>query len=213
LKFLTPDKDKNEQASNSQSASHQASNSQSASHQASNSQSAFHQASNSQSASHQASNNQSASNQAINSQSAPLEVSNSQSASLEVSNSQSASPEVSNSHSTSMCPEMDKLAEEAVVYCLENDISNPSEILRAIQNKFVIGRNLEVQRVDEVSEGLTRYILVDRKSLLITAFDEIQEIALPDLRLTLEVDFYGEVCRSFFILFPAIPTTHSLVNK
>lgn len=96
---------------------------------------------------------------------------------------------------------MDKLAEEAVAYCQENNISNPSEILRVIQNKFVKGRNLEVQRVEEVSEGMTQYILVNRKSILETAFEELKEVALSDLQKTLQVDFYGEVCKYHIQLF------------
>lgn len=60
----------------------------------------------------------------------------------QVENSQST--QVDNNQPTSqVCPEMDKLAEEAVAYCQENNISNPSEILRVIQNKFVKGRNLQ----------------------------------------------------------------------
>ena len=40
--------------------------------------------------------------------------------------------------------------------------------------------------------GITNYILVDRLHLLETAFDEISD--LENLFLTLEVQFYGEVC-------------------
>lgn len=137
--------------------------------------------------------------QVNNSQSTP-QVENSQST-PQVENSQSTpqieksqfTPPVENSQCTSqVCPEMDKLAEEAVAYCQENDISNPSEILRVIQNKFVKGRNLEVERVGAVSEGMTQYILVDRNSFLVKAFEELKEVALMDLRKTLQVDFYGE---------------------
>lgn len=118
----------------------------------------------------------------------------------QVENSQST--QVDNNQPTSqVCPEMDKLAEEAVAYCQENNISNPSEILRVIQNKFVKGRNLEVQRVEEVSEGMTQYILVNRKSILETAFEELKEVALSDLQKTLQVDFYGEVCKYHIQLF------------
>ena len=146
----------------------------------------------------QVDNSQSTS-QVDNSQSTQLD--NSQS--TRVDNSQftsqveySQSTQVDNSQPTSqVCPEMDKLAEEAVTYCQENNISNPSEILRVIQNKFSQRKNLEVQRVDEVSEGMTRHILVDRKSILQTAFGELNEVALSNLRKTLQVDFYGEVCK------------------
>ena len=146
--------------------------------------------------------------QVNNSQSTP-QVESSQST-PQVENSQSTpqieksqfTPPVENSQCTSqVCPEMDKLAEEAVAYCQENDISNPSEILRVIQNKFVKGRNLEVERVDAVSEGMTQYILVDRNSIIVTAFEELKEVALMDLRKTLQVDFYGEVCVYYIQLF------------
>ena len=40
--------------------------------------------------------------------------------------------------------------------------------------------------------GITNYILMDRLHLLETAFDEISD--LENLFLTLEVQFYGEVC-------------------
>lgn len=140
--------------------------------------------------------NSQSTSQVDNSQSTQVE--NSQSTS-QVDNSQSTS-KVDNSQSTSqVCPEMEKLAEEAVAYCQENDISNPSEILRVIQNKFVKGRNLEVQSVHEVSEGMTLHILVDRSSILVTTFEELKEVALTDLRKTLQVDFYGEVCKYYSI--------------
>ena len=84
-------------------------------------------------------------------------------------------------------------------------ISNPSEILRVIQNKSVKGRNLEVQRVDEVSEGMTQYILVHRKSILETAFEELKEFALTDLQKSLRVDFYGEVVNTTFNYFDTVP--------
>ena len=48
-----------------------------------------------------------------------------------------------------------------------------------------------------MSEGMTQYILVDRKSILVTAFEELKEVALPDLRNTLQADFYGEVCKYY----------------
>ena len=56
---------------------------------------------------------------------------------------------------------------------------------------MVIGRALEVQSVDEVNEGETNFIMVDRQNLMLTAFDEIS--FLTELRKTLQVQFYGEV--------------------
>lgn len=103
--------------------------------------------------------------------------------------------QVNNSNQTSseVCPAMDKLAQEAVEFCKDKDIYNPTEILRVMQNKFVLGRNLEVQSVSDVSEGMTQYILVDRENLLHTAFEELKVVPIEDLRKTLQVDFYGEV--------------------
>ena len=66
------------------------------------------------------------------------------------------------------------------------------EILRYFQQKMVIGRPLEVQSVDEVNEGETNFVMVDRQNLMLTAFDEIS--FLTELRKTLQVQFYGEVC-------------------
>ena len=51
-----------------------------------------------------------------------------------------------------------------------------------MQSKFVKGRNLEVQRADEVSEGMTQYILVDRKNILETAFEKLKEVSIRDLQ-------------------------------
>lgn len=96
---------------------------------------------------------------------------------------------------------MDKLAEEAVAYCQESNISNPSEMLRVNQNKFVKGRNLEVQRVNEVSEGMTQYILVDRKSILETAFEELKEVALLDLWKLYKSIFMGRYANTTFSYF------------
>ena len=54
----------------------------------------------------------------------------------EQDNNNLLTPQVEETQSTSqVCPEMDRLAEEAVAYCQKNDISNPSEILRVCQRK------------------------------------------------------------------------------
>ena len=66
------------------------------------------------------------------------------------------------------------------------------EILRYFQQKMVIGRALEVRSVDEVNEGETNFVVVDRQNLMLTAFNEIS--FLTELRKTLQVLFYGEVC-------------------
>ena len=39
-----------------------------------------------------------------------------------------------------------------------------------------------MQRVNRVSGRMTQYILVDRKSTLMTAFEELKEVSLTELR-------------------------------
>lgn len=85
-----------------------------------------------------------------------------------------------------------------ISYCEENNIQNPVEILRCLQKHIVTSRALELESDSETLEGKTNYINVDRMNLLETTFEEVR--ALEDLRLTLEVSFYGEVgffCKPF----------------
>lgn len=84
-----------------------------------------------------------------------------------------------------------KLVEQTVLYCNDHGITDPSEILRYYQKVMVTGRPLCITELNQPIEGETNFILVDRLNLLQTAFDEIK--SLKDLRLTLEVQFYGEV--------------------
>ena len=56
----------------------------------------------------------------------------------------------------------------------------------------MLGRTLEVQSVDKANQGETNFIMVDQKNLMVTAFREI--LFLTELRKTLQVKFYGEVC-------------------
>ena len=86
---------------------------------------------------------------------------------------------------------VESLISEIVEYCRSEQIADPVEILRYYQSKFVLGRALDITDPDEICEGLTSYILVDRGNILATSFDEIKEIS--NLRLTLQVNFYGEV--------------------
>ncbi|KAJ7380778.1 hypothetical protein OS493_007158 [Desmophyllum pertusum] len=80
-------------------------------------------------------------------------------------------------------------------YCRANNINNPVEILRCLQKAIVTGRKLELESDSEVLEGETNYINVDRTNLLDGTFEEVA--ALENLRLTLEVSFYGEVARDY----------------
>ena len=88
-------------------------------------------------------------------------------------------------------PSVDSLVEAIAKHCIQNDIVDPVEILRYFQKTFVTGRNLEISDPSQVCESLTNYILVDRANILTTSLDEIKDI--PDLRRTLQVEFYGEV--------------------
>ena len=97
---------------------------------------------------------------------------------------------------------VDDLVKQTVAYCKENEIVNPVEILRCLQKAVVHGRSLNVGTVNLVEQGSTNFILVDRQNILETSFDEIK--TLKDLRMTLEVQFYGEVrklllCYSFLL--------------
>ena len=71
-------------------------------------------------------------------------------------------------------------------------LNNPVEILRYVQSQLVRGRTLDVLDESRCEVGITNYILVDRLHLLETAFDEMSD--LENMFLTLEVQFYGEVC-------------------
>ena len=76
--------------------------------------------------------------------------------------------------------------------CSESNIVDPIEILRIAQGQIIKGRKLELDSESTTIEGDTNFILTDRENLLETSFIEIKEI--EDLRTTLEVQFYEEVC-------------------
>lgn len=94
----------------------------------------------------------------------------------------------------------DVIVEENLSYVIEKcitaiedqSISDPVHMLRLLQSKIVTGRKLELTDENSTIEGKTNFILVDRENLLQTAFEEIS--CIGDLRFTLEVNFYGEVC-------------------
>ena len=88
--------------------------------------------------------------------------------------------------------DVNNITKEAVNYCRENGIENPIEILRYLQKVIVCGRALEVQDITDCNKGETNFIIVNRYEIIDTAFPEIEE--LTNLRKTLEVEFYGEVC-------------------
>lgn len=96
------------------------------------------------------------------------------------------------SASTDFSLNIDVVIPKIVEHCQHSQISNnPVEILRYMQTQLVHGRALDVTNVAECETGATSYILVDRKEILETSFDEMEAIA--NKFLTLEVQFYGEV--------------------
>lgn len=90
-------------------------------------------------------------------------------------------------------PELHDVVEEIINHCLDKDITNPVEVLRIAQNKIVTGRALEVKDPSSSDEGLTNYILINRKEVFKSAMEELGSI--EDLRSTLEVSFYGETAK------------------
>jgi len=78
-----------------------------------------------------------------------------------------------------------------VMECRKTNIVEPVDILRLCQSKIVTGIKLDIVDDSEVLEGGTSFILVNRDRLLPSAMEEIDTI--PNLRLCLEVQFFGEV--------------------
>ena len=75
--------------------------------------------------------------------------------------------------------------------CTKNRMTDPIDILRSLQDKIVIGRDLDLASEETTIEGETNFIVINRHNLLQSAFDEISDLA--NLRFTLEVQFAGEV--------------------
>ena len=68
---------------------------------------------------------------------------------------------------------------------------NPVQILKYLQQKLITGRSLEILDPNSSEKSNTNLVMVVRKNILETGFDEI--LALKDKFTTLEMDFYGEV--------------------
>lgn len=83
-----------------------------------------------------------------------------------------------------------KIANRCIIFCKENGLSDPIDIVRYLQSMIVKGRKLDIDDEASVLQGETNYIMVDRANLIETAFPEI--VSIEDLRLTLEVQFYEE---------------------
>ena len=77
------------------------------------------------------------------------------------------------------------------VHIARHNVNNPVDILRCFQQNIVTGRDLEVEKAHEPTEGETNYIMLDRSNLLQSSFDELS--CLQDYRKTLEVQLYDEV--------------------
>lgn len=88
--------------------------------------------------------------------------------------------------------ELKQIVKECVMYCKENNMSDPVSILRKYQSLVVTGRSLDINEETQATglEGETNFIMIDRGNILPTTFEEIR--SLPDLRKCLEVQFYGE---------------------
>jgi hypothetical protein len=63
-------------------------------------------------------------------------------------------------------------------------------MLRFLQKKILLGRDLDVSDVSSELSGDTNYISVDRDNILETTFSELNDVKDP--RITFEVQFYGE---------------------
>ena len=70
------------------------------------------------------------------------------------------------------------------------NLHDPIELIRFLQEKIVTGRALELTSCEEACEGVTNFITVDRDRVLETTFSELEFI--DNYRLTFKVDFMGE---------------------
>jgi hypothetical protein len=73
---------------------------------------------------------------------------------------------------------------------IPSTVSDPTEMLRFLQKKILLGRDLDVSDVSSELSGDTNYISVDRDNILETTFSELNDVNDP--RITFEVQFYGE---------------------
>ena len=87
--------------------------------------------------------------------------------------------------------DVNRIIEDVVKICKENNITSTKEVIRLMQSKVVQGRSLEIESVDICPEGATNYMLVDRYHILDTGMEQINGLENPFL--TLDVQFYGEV--------------------
>ena len=71
----------------------------------------------------------------------------------------------------------------SIIVCVkEQNLSNPVEVLRFLQQEIVSGRALDLFSLEETIEGETNYITVDRDKIIETTFSELQY--MNDYRLS-----------------------------
>ena len=89
---------------------------------------------------------------------------------------------------------VETIVNNAIEHLVNEKIDNPVEMLRYLQLVLITGRKLDIDATDDTisSSGETNFINIDRLNIIETAFDEVKAIVNP--RLTLEVQFYDEVC-------------------
>lgn len=80
-------------------------------------------------------------------------------------------------------------------FCKDNQIFDPIEILRKMQKDIVTGRTLDVTDEAEALEGETNYLYIDRDSVLESAMEDLKLKDREELRKTLEIQWYFEVCK------------------
>ena len=91
----------------------------------------------------------------------------------------------------------------------ERGLSDPVEILRLAQMEIVKGRPLEMTAQNDVIEGDTNYISVDRDNILLSTFEELSSI--DDFNITFEVDFMAEMAQDLQSLTKLL--SHSSKNR
>ena len=92
----------------------------------------------------------------------------------------------------------DELYDDIVKYCKQNNIDEPIEILRIMQQKIVMGRPLEIENEESIIEGDTNFIIVSRDNILEEGLEEVRGITNP--KICLEVQFTGEVGNCIYYL-------------
>ena len=91
--------------------------------------------------------------------------------------------------------DIETAAAECLNSCKSHNVSNPIEILKCAQNYIVQGRPLDVFSPSRSLNGETNFVSIDRSDVLNSAVEELKAVDNINLRLTLEISFYGEKAR------------------